>query len=105
MLPSCQGDLSVTNVGGVATFKRFLMSSETFGQKGLFLPFQARSFSGVLDLSDVPQGPYILTSILRWPGGPTDGLQEQAHRYRGGTRRRKYARMTETAKPVPIKLQ
>jgi hypothetical protein len=105
LTPSCVGDLSVLGVGGVTTYKRFLMSSETFGQKGVLLPFQARSFSGVLDLSDVPPGAYYVTSILKWPGGNTDGLQDQRTilvTEQGG---RKYARMTETAQPVPIRMQ
>ncbi len=108
LTPSCQGDLSVAGVGGVTTYKRFLMSSETFGQKGLLLPFQARSFSGVLDLADVPPGTYFLTSILRWPGSEkihADGLQEQRTILVNEQGGRKYARMTENAKPVTIKLQ
>lgn len=103
--PSCQGDLSVLGVNGITTYKRFLMSSETFGQKGILLPFQARSYSGVLDLSDVPAGTYYLTSILKWPGSIAEGLQDQRTitvTEQGG---RKYARLTENAKPVAIKMQ
>ncbi len=103
--PSCLGDLSVLGVGGMTTYKRFLMSSEVHGQRGIMLPFEARSFSGVLDLSDVPQGTYTLTSILKWPGGDANGLQDQRTITVSEQGGRKYARMTETAKPVAIRLQ
>jgi len=103
--PSCVGDLSVLGVNGVTTFKRFLMSSETFGQKGVLLPFQARSFSGVLDLSDVPVGTYYVTSILKWPGGTADGIQEQRTVQVWEQGGRKYARMGETQERVVVKTQ
>ncbi len=108
LTPFCLGDVSVAGVGGVSTYKRFLMSSETYGQRGLLLPLQARTFSGVLDLADVLPGTYYLTSILRWEkdkGSPTDGLPEQRTIVVSEQGGRKYARMTENAKPVPIKLQ
>jgi hypothetical protein len=105
LTPSCQGDLSALGVGGVATFKRFLMSSESLGQKGILLPFQARSFSGVLDLSDVPEGAYFLTSIVRFPGGPAGGVQKQVGLQVTEQGGRKYARMMEAQQVVPLKLQ
>lgn len=106
LTPSCQGDLSLAGVGGVTTFKRFLLSSEAHGQKGILFPFEARSFSGVLDLSDVPANTtYYLTSVLRWPGGPADGLQEQRAIVVSEQGGRKFARMTEASQRVPIKLQ
>jgi hypothetical protein len=105
LTPACQGDLSALGVGGVATFKRFLMSSESLGQKGILLPFQARSFSGVLDLSDVPQGAYFLTSIVRFAGGPAEGVQKQVGLQVTEQGGRKYARMMEAQQVVPLKLQ
>ena len=52
---SCQGVLSIMGAGGggAAVVRRFLMSSEQYGQRGTLLPFDVRSFSGVLDLSDI----------------------------------------------------
>ena len=103
--PSCQGVLSLAGVGGVTNYKRFLMSSENYGQKAIMLPLEARSFTGVLDISDVPSNIYFLTSVLKWPGGSPDGLQEQRtiEVYEQGGR--KYARMrTGTAQPVVIKM-
>jgi hypothetical protein len=100
---SCQGVLSIVGAGGggAAVAKRFLMSSEQFGQRGAMLPFDVRSFSGVLDLSDVAPGPYYMTSILSYPGGPAEGLQRQITievTEQGG---RKYARMVGTSESAP----
>lgn len=63
--PRCVGVLS--GAGGVA-YKKFLMNSEANGQTGIFLPFETRTFSGTLDLSDIPEGYYRLTAILEYPG-------------------------------------
>ncbi|MCX5646014.1 MAG: hypothetical protein NTZ17_15245 [Phycisphaerae bacterium] len=100
---SCQGVLSIVGAGGggAAVAKRFLMSSEQFGQRGAMLPFDVRSFSGVLDLSDVAPGPYYMTSILNYPGGPAEGLQRQIIievTEQGG---RKYARMVGASDSAP----
>jgi len=102
--PSCQGVLSVAGVAGVATYKRFLMTSENLGQKKIQLPFEARVFTGVLDVSDIPPGNYFVTSILHWPGSPVEGLQRQQTivvEEKGG---RKYARMTEAQQQVLIRM-
>ena len=83
------------------------MSSEQYGQRGALLPFDVRSFSGVLDLSDVAPSAYYLTSILSYPGGPADGIQRQIIievTEQGG---RKSARMmgtSDSAPPQVIKL-
>jgi hypothetical protein len=105
---TCQGVLSLIGAGGggAAVVKRFLMSSEAYGQTGIMLPFESRSFSGILDLSDVAAGDYYLTSILKWPGGTeVDGLQQQIViqvTEQGG---RKYASMKGAAgTPQVIKL-
>jgi hypothetical protein len=100
---SCQGVLSIVGGGGggAAVAKRFLMSSEQFGQRGAMLPFDVRSFSGVLDLSNVAPGAYYMTSILNYPGGPADGIQRQIIievTEQGG---RKYARMVGTSDSAP----
>jgi hypothetical protein len=100
---SCQGVLSIVGGGGggAAVVKRFLMSSEQFGQRGLLLPFEVRSFSGALDLSDVASGAYYLTSILSYPGAAADGLQKQITiqvTEQGG---RKTARMVGTSDRAP----
>lgn len=100
---NCQGVLSIVGAGGggAAVARRFLMSSEQFGQRGALLPFDVRSFSGVLDLSDIAPGPYYLTSILSYPDGPADGIQRQIIvevTEQGG---RKYARMVGTSDSAP----
>jgi hypothetical protein len=76
---TCQGVLSIVGGGGTgaAVYKRFLMTCEAVGQTGILLPFESRTFSGVLDVSDVPEGTYYVTSVLKWPGSTTDGVQEQ----------------------------
>jgi hypothetical protein len=106
--PVCEGILSKPGVGGGAAsiLKRFLMTSEAYGQTGVMLPFDARVFSGALDVSDVDPGTYYVTSALNWEGGPTNGLQEQRIiivEEQGG---RKVARMAQPtgAAPVPINL-
>jgi hypothetical protein len=102
--PGCQGVLSVAGQAGVTTYKRFMMTSEGLGPKKLMLPFEARVFTGVLDVSEIPAGKYFVTSILSWPGGAVDGIQKQQVilvEEQGG---RKYARLTEAQEPVPIKL-
>jgi hypothetical protein len=77
---ACQGILSKVGAGGggAAIVKRFLMSSETlYGQTGMLLPFDVRSFSGDLDLSDVDPGRYYLTAAVKWTGGSATGAQKQ----------------------------
>jgi hypothetical protein len=100
---SCQGVLSIVGAGGggAAVVKRFLMSSEQFGQRGVLLPFDVRSFSGVLDLSDVAPGAYYLTSILNFPGGPADGVQRQINIEVSEQGGRKTARMVGTSDRAP----
>jgi hypothetical protein len=66
--PRCIGVLS--GAGGVA-YKKFLMDSEASGQTGIFLPFESRTFSGALDLSDVPPGYYRLTAVMEYRGRNT----------------------------------
>jgi hypothetical protein len=63
--PRCVGVLS--GAGGVA-YKKFLMNSEAVGQTGIFLPFETRTFSGTLDLSDIPAGFYRLTAVMEYRG-------------------------------------
>lgn len=70
VVPKCRGYLTAA---GDAKYKQFLMSSEAFGQTGIFLPFETRTFSGVLDLSDIPEGAYRLTAVLECPGRNAKG--------------------------------
>jgi hypothetical protein len=107
---SCQGALSKVGAGGggAAIVKWFQMSSEAYGQTGLLIPFESRSFSGALDVSNVEPGAYFVTSILKYAGGPADGIQKQITievNEQGG---RKYARMVDlgnkTGGPQVIKL-
>jgi len=104
---TCRGYLSVVGGGGTgaAVYKQFQMTCETVGQTGILLPFESRSWSGVLDVSDVPVNDYYVTAILKWPGGPTDGLQQQLVVRVSEQGGRKVARMTTTGgPPVPIKI-
>ena len=59
----------------------------------------------MLDLSDVPQGAYFLTSIVRFAGGPAEGVQKQVGLQVTEQGGRKYARMMEAQQVVPLKLQ
>lgn len=68
--PICRAALT-TEEGLVQ--KRFPMESEA--RQGLLLPLEARSYAGVLDLSDVPTGPYRLTAELRF--GDDGQVQQQ----------------------------
>jgi hypothetical protein len=63
--PRCLGVLSGA---GDVKYKQFLMNSEANGQTGIFLPFETRTFSGTLDLSDIPAGFYRLTAIVEYRG-------------------------------------
>ena len=106
---SCQGVLSIVGGGGggAAVVRRFLMSSEQFGQRGALLPFDVRSFSGVLDLSDIAPNTYYLTSILSYPGGPADGIQRQIIievTEQGGRKSARMAGTSDSAPPQVIKL-
>lgn len=106
---SCQGVLSIVGAGGggAAVAKRFLMSSEQYGQRGALLPFDVRSFSGVLDLSDVAPGPYYLTSILSYPGAPTIGVQRQIIievTEQGGRKSARMVGTSDSAAPQVIQL-
>jgi hypothetical protein len=106
---SCQAVLSIVGGGGggAAVVKRLLLSSEQYGQRGALIPFDVRSFSGVLDLSDVPANTYYLTSILSYAGGPPDGVQRQIVIEVSEQGGRKSARMvgaSDSAPPQVIKL-
>jgi hypothetical protein len=106
---SCQGVLSIVGAGGggPAVIKRFLLSSEQYGQRGAMLPFDVRSFSGVLDLSDVEPRAYYLTSILSYPGGPADGIQRQITievTEQGGRKSARMVGTSDSAPPQVIKL-
>jgi len=108
---TCQGALSIVGGGGggAAIVKWFQMSSEAYGQTGLLLPFESRSFSGVLDVSNVPPGAYYVTSILKYPGVvPAEGIQKQIIIEVSEQGGRKYARMVDlgnkTGGPQVIKL-
>ena len=108
---SCQGALSIVGGGGggAAIVKWFQMSSEAYGQTGLMLPFESRSFSGVLDVSNVAPGAYYVTSILKGPGVlPAEGIQKQIAIEVSEQGGRKYARMVDlgnkTGGPQVIKL-
>ncbi len=61
--PTCRGVLTGP---GDMRYEQFLM--EASGQGGLFLPFESRTFSGVLDVSNVPVGAYRLTAALQYRG-------------------------------------
>ncbi len=63
--PKCKGIL--TGAGDVI-YKQFLMDSEAAGQTGILLPFESRTYTGVLDVSDIPVGTYRLTAILQYVG-------------------------------------
>jgi hypothetical protein len=104
---TCQGVVSIVGGGGLgsAVYKRFQMTCEAVGQKGILLPFETRTYSGVLDISDVPPGEYYVTSVLRWPGGPADGVQEQRAIRISEQGGRKVARMTTAGgAPTVIKM-
>jgi len=105
---TCQGVLSVVGGGGTgaAVYKRFLMTSEAVGQTGILLPFESRTFSGVLDVSDVPPNDYYVTAVLKWPGSTVDGVQEQRVIRVSEQGGRKVARMlTAGGPPVVMKMQ
>jgi hypothetical protein len=104
---TCQGVLSIVGGGGLgsAVHKRFQMTSEAVGQTGILLPFESRTYSGVLDISDVPAGEYYVTSVLRWPGSTADGVQEQRAIRISEQGGRKVARMTTAGgAPTIIKM-
>ena len=63
--PRCRGILTGP---GEAKYEQFLMTSEAYGQTGIFLPFETRTFSGVLDVSNIDAGVYRLTAYLEFPG-------------------------------------
>jgi hypothetical protein len=101
---TCQGVLSIVGGGGLgaAVYKRFQMTCEAAGQTGILLPFETRTYSGILDISDVPPGDYYVTSVLRWPGSQADGLQEQRVIRISEQGGRKVARMTTGGGPPTI---
>jgi hypothetical protein len=101
---SCQGVLSIVGGGGLgsAVYKRFQMTCESVGQTGILLPFETRTYSGILDISDVPQGDYYVTSVLKWPGSTEDGLQDQRVIRISEQGGRKVARMTTAGGPPTI---
>ncbi len=104
---TCQGVLSIVGGGGLgsAVYKRFQMTSEAVGQTGILLPFESRTYSGVLDISDVPPGEYYVTSVLKWPGSTADGVQEQRAIRVSEQGGRKVARMTTAGgAPTIIKM-
>ena len=100
---TCQGMLNLIGAGGggASILTRFLMTSEAFGQTGILLPIEARSFSGVLDISNVPAGDYFVTTVLRWPEGPADGVQKQITIHVSDEGGRKVARMVDLAGVAP----
>jgi len=85
VLPSCRGILTVYQEGSVGSGmvrSRFGMESEQLGSSGYakagnMLPFEQRSFTGVLDLAGVSPGYYRLTAILEHDKG---GLSVQAQK-------------------------
>jgi hypothetical protein len=103
---TCQGVLSVVGGGGTgaAVYKRFQMTCEAVGQTGILLPFESRSFSGVLDVSDVPANDYYVTAVLRWPGSTADGVQEQRAIRVAEQGGRKVARMLTATNVPPVKI-
>jgi hypothetical protein len=70
--PKCKGVL--TGPGDVI-YKQFLMDSEAAGQNGILLPFESRTYTGVLDVSDLPDGVYRLTAALQYVGRNAQGQQ------------------------------
>jgi len=54
-----------------------VLGREGYAQTGNMLPFEHRSFTGVLDLTDVSPGLYRLTAILEHDKG---GLSVQAQK-------------------------
>ncbi len=71
--PKCRGVLTGT---GDNKYKQFLM--ESAGQPGIQLPLEKRQFSGVLDLSDIPEGVYRLTAVLEYSNSPNTPASESA---------------------------
>jgi hypothetical protein len=100
---ACQGMLNLIGAGGggASILTRFLMTSEAYGQTGILLPIESRSFSGVLDISNVKPGNYFVTTILHWPEGPADGVQKQITIEVSEQGGRKVARMVDLAGVVP----
>jgi hypothetical protein len=70
--PKCKGLLTGS---GDVIYKQFLMDSEAPGQDGILLPFESRTFTGVLDVSDIPDGVYRLTAVLQYVGRNAQGQQ------------------------------
>lgn len=70
--PRCKGILSPAGEPD-AKYQQFLMTSEASRQTGIFLPFETRTFSGVLDVSDMPLGYYRLTVVLEYTGRNSSG--------------------------------
>ena len=66
--PRCQG--VVTYGGQAAVSMRFLMTSnEAYRQDSMMMPMETRMFSGVLDVSGMSPGTYVLTAALEYEGG------------------------------------
>ncbi len=59
-------------------YRQFLM--EDTGEGGILLPFEKRTFSGVLDVSDIPVGFYRLTAVLEYANGPKQAAAENAQK-------------------------
>lgn len=57
--PRCRG---VVTGAGQVKIAQFLM--EAAGQTGIFMPFEKRTFSGLLDVADIPVDTYRLTAAL-----------------------------------------
>jgi len=72
--PRCRG--LVTGGTGDQRINQFLM--EASGQEGILLPFEKRTFSGVLDVADIPVGDYRLTAILVEANDPDQMIAEDA---------------------------
>ncbi|HON93960.1 MAG TPA: hypothetical protein PK373_07355 [Sedimentisphaerales bacterium] len=70
--PRCKGILTPAGEPD-AKYQQFLMTSEASRQTGIFLPFETRTFSGVLDVSNMPLGFYRLTAVLEYTGRNSSG--------------------------------
>ncbi len=70
IMPRCRVILTEVAAGATGmTWRNIEMSSALFNQRGNMLPLETRQFTGVLDVSSVPDGTYYLTALLQYAGG------------------------------------
>ncbi len=68
VLPRCRAVLQTAGIDSQIR-KRVDLSSDIYEQSGNLLPCEVRTFSGVLDMSDVSVGEYRLTAIMEYGAG------------------------------------